>query len=32
MLDRPEALNACSYALMLELGDALQTLDASTQV
>ncbi|KAG0623490.1 hypothetical protein M758_3G178300 [Ceratodon purpureus] len=31
-LDRPEALNALSHALMLELVDALQTFDASTQV
>ncbi|KAG0583987.1 hypothetical protein KC19_3G177600 [Ceratodon purpureus] len=31
-LDRPKALNALSHALMLELVDALQTFDASTQV
>jgi hypothetical protein len=31
-LNRPKALNALSHALMLELVDALQTLDASTQV
>ena len=31
-LHRPKALNALSHALMLELVDALQTFDASTQV
>uniref|UniRef100_A0A7I4BSS2 Probable enoyl-CoA hydratase, mitochondrial n=1 Tax=Physcomitrium patens TaxID=3218 RepID=A0A7I4BSS2_PHYPA len=31
-LDRPKALNALSHALMVEVVDALQTFDASTQV
>jgi len=31
-LDRPKALNALSHALMVELVDALQTFDASSQV
>lgn len=31
-LDRPKALNALSHALMVEVVDALQTFDASSQV
>ena len=31
-LDRPKALNALSHALMVEVVDALQTFDTSSQV